>query len=135
MELKDLVGKHILSGVQIGTIKSNDPWYEDAQTISFELDGVTYMAVEDPSDGYRSCMDDLLVTDRKPSTRLPDIEVLATHQDKDSYGSSDDILVIRDIKNGKKILEVGTSNCDDYYPCFICEWIPKNLSVNELIIG
>jgi hypothetical protein len=53
-ELKDFVGKHILSGIEFSTMIRKDYWGEDESVnyIKFTLDGITYLAVEDPDDGY-----------------------------------------------------------------------------------
>ena len=59
MQLNDLVGAHKLSGVdrlyeKVESYSRYDP--DSGEVFRFELDGVTYGAHEDPSDGYRSMM-------------------------------------------------------------------------------
>ena len=48
MELKDLIGLHELSGVDITTEKHSDYYCDDADcsVVKFVLDGKTYKAVE-----------------------------------------------------------------------------------------
>jgi hypothetical protein len=55
VELKDLIGLHTLSAVEAGYIQGKD--HEGCNYLSFILDGKKYTAFEDPSDGYRSCVE------------------------------------------------------------------------------
>lgn len=73
MELLDLVGTHQLSGVETGQMTVEDEWagQQDCQFVKFTLDGVHYMAVEDPDDGYRSRCRDLVVSDKPPRYSFP----------------------------------------------------------------
>jgi hypothetical protein len=131
VELKDLTGKHILSGIEIGKVV-REAWYggtEEPNCVKFTLDGVTYMAVEDPSDGYRSYMEDLVVVEEPCKIRLPDVEVICHMKEDDRY-ERNDVLVFVDALNGKTILELGTANYDDYYPYCVMEYIPENMNCN-----
>jgi len=130
MELKELTGKHILTGVGSGNIKTGDEWNPIVGSFSFKLDGIIYTAIENPSDGYRSMMEKLVVDEHDIDTRLPEIEVVGKMKD-DSSWESNNVLQLIDSKNGKVILEVGTANTADYYPYFVAKWHPKNLAVNE----
>ncbi len=52
-----LIGEHTLDVVDGAIEKFQEyEWRgaEDCQTLTFRLDGVTYTAIEDPDDGYRS---------------------------------------------------------------------------------
>ena len=40
-------------------------------------------------------------------------------------------LELLDCKTGKTVLEVGTENTDDYYPCFVANWSPENMACNQ----
>jgi hypothetical protein len=134
VELVDLVGAHKLTGVDMVTRKYEryKGWgLEDCQFINFALDGATYTAIEDPSDGYRSAMEKLIVSDEKLTNTFAPVDVIASHVDKGEWNDECDILELRDASNGKVVLRVGTSNTDDYYPCFVAEWTPENLSVND----
>ena len=130
IELKTLIGKHILTGVDFETeaVKQWDDCYEDCEVVRFELDGKTYIAMEDPSDGYRSCMKDCKVVDEKPKNVFDGVEVMGIMK-PDGYDKNDTIQFY-DIKSGKIVLEIGTDNYDDYYPCWVGRWTPENLHVN-----
>lgn len=134
MELKDLVGKHLLSGVDITNQRIKESYgdgFEDAQCISFCLDGVVYTAIEDPDDGYRSSMRDIMQTEFvKLNNTFEPQEVMATHRTEGEY-SHDDTLVLTDTTTGKVVLEVGTDNSDDYYPCFVASFTPENMAINK----
>jgi hypothetical protein len=71
VEIKDLVGKHYLSGFDTATEKADKSYNEDFDVVRFVLDGRTYKAIEDPSDGYRSYLEDLIVTDEIISNTFP----------------------------------------------------------------
>lgn len=131
IKLESLVGKHILTGVDTGTIKVKN-WgeMEDANFIRFVVDGVAYMAVEDPSDGYRSSMKSLMISDEKCTNIFPKHIVMGKMKSNSNWGEND-ILELYDINNGRLVLSVGTSNTDDYYPCFEAQFTPENLSINS----
>ena len=133
-ELKNLIGKHFLSGVDRVTVPH---WFISdmmSQVFSFVLDGVTYSALEDPSDGCRSRMEKLLVSDAPVKNTFPPVEVYCTYlTSSDSYEC--DILRMYDAESGELVLEVGTANTDDYYPYFVAMWNPKDLSVNNGGVG
>ena len=97
--------------------------------MKFTLDGITYLVAENPSDGYRSYAEDLEVVDEPCKTPLPNVEVVCTMRE-DRF-REDDVLVFIDALNGKKILEVGTANTNDYYPYCVMEYTPENMSCNE----
>lgn len=137
VELKDLVGKHVLSGVDYFNDKIASGWdderFEDCQVLNFVLDGKGYSAIENPSDGYRSMMREVRVIDPTlVSNRFPPIEVFAVYRDvaRGGYDSAD-LLYLYDIANAKLVLSVGTDRSDDYYPSFIAEFTPENMSTNQ----
>jgi hypothetical protein len=52
----------VLTAVEEGTVPNTDRWSEPTcNTFPFTLDGVTYTAIEDPGDGYRSYCGDFEV--------------------------------------------------------------------------
>lgn len=133
MELKDLCGKHILQGIELGTTTVSD-WCGEktAQYVQFTLDGVTYVAIENPSDGYRSYCRKLAIIDNPCEISLPNIDVICLHRANGvGYYSKSDILEFVDCNNGKTILLVGTNNTDDYYPVCTFEYTPENMSCNK----
>ena len=125
VELQSLTGKHILSGIETGCVG-----YGEANYVKFTLDGVTYLAVEDPEDGYRSYMEDLVIEDSSCKIRLPNIEVVC-HMMEDGRYERNNVLVFVDARNGKTILKIGTENYDDYYPYCVMDYRPENMSCNS----
>lgn len=127
MELKSLVGKHVLSGIERGVKNVNDYWNTECEYIRFCLDGVTYDAVEDPDDGYRSWLRELEVVKDVPKIKLPDCPVICEMSDK--YET--DILIIRDAISKKRVLSIGTDYRDDWYPVCVFNYNPENLWCNQ----
>lgn len=109
--LEDLVGRHYFSGVDF-----------DGNDIIFVLDDIAFVAREDPQDGYRSSMDKLDIYTNVVKNRFESVEVVAK--------LSGDLLSLIDCDNEKEVLRVGTDESDSYYPYFVNEWIPENLSLN-----
>ena len=131
MELNELIGNHILSGVETGVLtKNNYGWEDMCNYIKFTLDGVTYMAVEDPDDGYRSFMEELEISKEPCKVSLPNIEVFCAMMADDRY-KRNDVLLFFDVLSGKEILSVGTESYDDYYPICHLEYHPENMYCNR----
>lgn len=116
MELKELMGLHKLSGVDI-----TNP--DECGVVRFVLDGITYKAVEDPSDGYRSYCNELIVCNESITNNFHPQEVIGKMKDND-------VIQFIDVVTGKIVLEVGTDNLDGYYPYCIMNWNPENLAIN-----
>lgn len=136
MELKDLVGKHDLSGVDMDT-KTIKGWldkYERCQVINFVLDGKTYTAIEDPDDGFRSRMREIAESNIPITNTFPCQKVLARMRDNDE-GEVNDILELIDMQTSEIVLAVGTENTYGYYPCFISEFIPENMGINRGVLS
>lgn len=131
MELKDLVGEHLLSGVDTTTEKyknwSNEE--EDVNVVRFVLDEKTIKAIEDPDDYYRSHCSELIVCEEKVSNTFSPHKVLAKMKENETYSVNDTIQFI-DVITGKIVLEVGTDHTDDYYPYCVMSWHPENLAIN-----
>lgn len=64
MELKDLVGRHKLSGVDYMPSIMEDEFYNCGNDILLCLDGITYLMTEDGDDGWRSYVSRIEVTER-----------------------------------------------------------------------
>jgi len=135
IELASLVGEHQLDAVDMSTtqVKKWSDTLEDANVIRFRLDGKVYTAVEDPSDGYRSSMEKIFVSDDAMNNVFSPVKVVGRINDKGEYHSNDTLELI-DVANGKTILRVGTDNSDDYYPWFVAEWTPGNMAVNSAAV-
>ncbi|NTF69400.1 hypothetical protein [Rhizobium rhizogenes] len=107
---------------------------EDCQVCRFRLDGVVYVAIEDPDDGYRSHMRELIVQEGATMTNVfPAIDVECNYRIENEWNDVDDILEIVDTTTGKIVLEVGTSNTDDYYPSFVASFHPENMATNIVV--
>lgn len=129
MKLCDLAGIHCLSGVETGTdsfVLYSVP--EESNYIKFTLDKTTYMAIEDPDDGYRSYLvDDLKVCDTPCRFQFPPVVVLCRMIETDSR----EVLEFINLVNGKTILLIGTEETDDYYPYCVMEYHPEHIHYNE----
>lgn len=131
MTLKDLVGEHVFTGIELGrTVINRCSYGEDVNYIKFELDNISYIALENPDDGYRSYMNEVKTCNVSPKYKTPPIEILCIYKDEDEYGWKSDLLQLVDKKNGKVFLTVGTRNIDDYYPTCVFDYVPENLAVN-----
>lgn len=134
VEFTDLVGVHKLSGVDETEINVDNWGYSrNANCINFILDNVTYTAIEDESDGYRSSMDKIIVNSVEVKNTFEPVDVLVSYvtEPRDDYYGKCKMLYITDTLNGKTILVVGTENLDDYYPAFVASWMPENMAINE----
>jgi hypothetical protein len=134
VQLDDLLGEHVLTGVDYGETRQVKvyEWRDETESVNvmrFVLDGVTYIAVENPDDGYRSTCRDLEVTQGPVSNTFPGIRVVGKKMDNGTYHAND-VLQLIDAANGNVVLEVGTADADDYYPCCVMSWHPDRLAVN-----
>ena len=133
MKLIDLIGKHAFTGVELGTTERG-VWagrYEKVNSVKFELDGIIYMATENPDDGYRSYMNELEIINEPLKFKIPQMQVVCIHETRDEYSSKSDILSFIDVENGEVFLRIGTENTDDYYPCCLFEYKPENMHYNQ----
>jgi len=129
MGIEELIGRHILTGVDMDAEDIKEEYgdrYESCNVCRFTLDSVTYAAIEDPDDGYRSSMRELVVSPSPTKNEFPPCAVLACLRNK----RNEDILDLIDEVTGKVVLSVGTDNTDDYYPCFVSEYTPENMACN-----
>jgi hypothetical protein len=131
MKLDDLVGRHSLSGVDFESEPGDDcNDYHDSMVCRFVVDDITYAAIEDPSDGYRSAMQDILISKKKIKNKFKPVKVFA-HMAHGKYSCDDKyILEIYDEKTGKLVLEMGTDSSDVYYPSFVANFSPENMVCN-----
>jgi len=130
--LDSLVGEHTLDAVDtfVQSVNTYGTNFEDASVIRFRLDGVTYTAIEDPSDGYRSSMESLFVsTDAEVNNVFPPNRVVGRKKENDQYAVNNTLELV-DAVTGKVVLEVGTDNTDDYYPSFVSAFWPEHMAVN-----
>lgn len=92
----------------------------------FKLDTFVFEAVEDPEDGYRSCMSEVRMADstegliffQTPLARIRVTDQVDRHSDFDGYA-------LVDIEDGHVWLSFGTEDVGDYYPSFTFYYSPK----------
>ena len=125
MRLEDLKGEHMFSGVDY------TEGYE-AINIMFCLDGVTYIAEEDPDDGYRSYMKELRISEIPCKNSFEPERVFCEYTEKGNYDGDSDILIIKNPITENVILKIGTENVCDYYPSCVMEYHPENMQCNTL---
>lgn len=137
VDFTTLVGEHDFTGADSTSVRLEDWGFtEVADRLSFVLDGVTYTATENPSDGYRSSLDSLIVGGEVENTFAP-VRVRAEYLTVRvyegtgyTYTTQCDILRLVDVANGLPILEVGTDNNDDYYPSCVLWFDPAAMAIN-----
>ena len=132
VDLGSLCGMHSLDAVDRFSeyIQGWSGSYENCQVMRFRLDGVVYTAIEDPKDGYRSALENIYISHDPMTNVFPKITVFIQYR-KQEKGRTDDVLECVDVRNGKTVLEVGTARTDDYYPCFVNNFYPENMSLND----
>jgi len=136
MELKDLAGTGILTGCDYSeeSIRNLCGRLENCSVFRFCLNGVVYIAVEDPDDGYRSSMKELAEGDGVAlKNTFEGVHVDCVYQDKTTgyYSQECDILRLVDAETGEVVLEVGTDRTDDYYPSFVGSFNPEAMVINQ----
>lgn len=118
-------GKHILGGVSYGNDKNG------FSMTQFILDGVSYDAVCDPDDGYRSSLGGVYLSEEQCPKNLPNIrvEIKETGPDLKNGTDIDGIVFIIDDKRKprKPILLIGTDHNDNWYPSCVMNYTPENL--------
>lgn len=126
ISLKDLVGPHLLQGVDTPTVGE----HKLADWIRFKLGGQVYYARED-GDGYRSYLDRIEETDAQVEHTFRGVKVIGRmkteRRDEADYSGDWDVLQLVSVKTGKVVLECGTSNCSDYYPSWEVGFWPEHL--------
>lgn len=129
-QLEDLAGRHILTGYGYDYGPGDeDSWIDDdVYLFYFTLDGATYVAREDPQDGYCSSMD-LMIADSLPAvyTNIPPVEVDC----RMGTEGQEELLIMTDVISNLTVLMVGTDDYDDYYPCFTSYVAPDNFYYNR----
>lgn len=134
-DLQDFHGKVMkLEGVDECTesVKQWEGNFENCSAIRFKLDGVVYVAIEDPNDGYRSYLGELKVDTKEITNAFTGVEVKGVYKEQsEEYFQSCDILTLVDTTTNEVVLSVGTDNNDDYYPWFVAQFNPAAMSVNK----
>lgn len=86
----------------------------------FRIGDLTFEAIEDEYDGYRSMMSTLCIVDNIRPTFSEEVTIGTEYGHTLVLTTNDDNVVLR----------VGTDYHDDYYPVFVFGWNPNNLSEN-----
>jgi hypothetical protein len=96
------------------------PFY-GVDNYSFKIGEDVFEALEDESDGYRSCLGSVEVKDAEGLIffETPIVQVTLSAKD-DGYFEGH---VLTD-QNGHEWLHIGTENYDDYYPSFVFRYEP-----------
>lgn len=95
----------------------------------FKLDDEIYEAIENPDDGYRSMLEEIkpiseeeaeqnLIFFQNPVDTVKIVDISDTSFTGYELVSTDD---------GHVWLRVGTDSVDDYYPCCIIEYTPREM--------
>jgi hypothetical protein len=128
VEFEELVGEHWLSGV--ARYVDADYGYDgdDADVLLFVLDGKTYLAHENPEDGYRSDVGYFVELSGKAKKTMVPIKVRAEVYEGDDEGR---FLNLIDVANNEIILSVGTETYDSYYPQFVAQFMPEKMAINQ----
>ena len=132
MELKDLVGEHILDAVDYSNaqVKMRGEKFEMCQVMRFRLDGKVYTVTEDPDDGNRSSMREITVGDWPMSNAFPGRRVVGVYLKNKSYVYDSDILELIVKDTGETVITVGTDYNDDCYPSFVANFRPEAMALN-----
>lgn len=90
---------------------------------TFKLDDKIWEAVEDPNDGYRSCLEDIkLVNKGSVATGIyfqQPIAIVKVIESSEIHGYE-----LVDVELPHTWLTFGTDNSDKYYPCFCFYYAP-----------
>jgi hypothetical protein len=132
VSMDEFIGEHVLSGVDFDTtmIEAWGDEFEQAEVMRFRLDGVIFAAIEDPDDGYRSCLGGFEVSDAKMGNIFEGVNVIGRIRTKGEYGDDDEVIEFIDCVTGLLVLEAGTTSVDAYYPCYCARFSPENMAIN-----
>lgn len=90
--------------------------------LKFRIGNLTFEAIEDESDGYRSSLSEVKwVEDNLRPTFREDVQITA----------DDDYFYVTSLITEKVILSIGTDYTDSYYPCFRFGYNPSAISSYE----
>ena len=110
-----------------------DYYGADDATKEFNVDGIVFKVLEDPNDGYRSCLGVIEYGEKSDSIffRQPLGKVkIEVYEGRNSEYSSHDVgYQLVDVEDGHVWLEFGTDNTDDYYPYFVFRHTPKAFEI------
>ena len=97
----------------------------------FRVDEIIFKVLEDPNDGYRSCLGVIeygnqssAIFFRKPIAKVRIETYDALSRDEDEWSGACQGYRFIDVQTGHVWLEFGTDNTDDYYPYFVFRHTP-----------
>lgn len=132
VEMSSIVGDHMLSGCDYGDVTVVEAYSglgnsDVCNRIRFKLGDWVYVCIENPDDGYRSCMRELY---RIPFAKSGMTNVFESMPVEIEYienrgGASVEIIEIRYRK--LLVIQAGTDRSDDYYPSFVGLFQPEAL--------
>lgn len=91
---------------------------------AFKLDDTVFEAIENPDDGYRSMLDSVEVKD-PTGLIFFSVPVARVKVEKVEDSRMFTSYVLRGL-DGHAWLDIGTSDVDDYYPCFVFSYSPRS---------
>ena len=126
IELCDFIGKHFIGGVEFDE-------YLRANRMTLVIDDIPFGFIEDEDDGYRSMLDCIEISDAVVKNTFDKVLL------KWTIDPGEDILFayslgVKDMREEKACVRVGTDLVDSYYPTFLDYWAPENyISLNDMI--
>ncbi len=105
-----------------------DYYGADSGHHSFKIDNIAFKVLEDPNDGYRSCLGVIEYGEQNDSIFFssPIAKVrIEKFQESTEYGNENEGYRLVDVEDGHVWLAFGTDHCDDYYPMFVFTHTPK----------
>jgi hypothetical protein len=109
-----------------------DYYGADGGENEFKIDGIVFKVLEDPEDGYRSCLGTIEYSAASNGIFFPNpvarvrIEAYEDEPRGEEYstGTCEGYKLV-DVNDGHIWLEFGTDNTNDYYPYFVFRHMPK----------
>lgn len=100
-------------------------------TVQFAADRITgesttYIAVQDPDDGYRSSMKCLITSKAELRNKFKPCEVLGS-----VMADHSDVTEFVDVHTKKVVLEFGTNHDDSWYPTYVANFDPTAMHANK----
>lgn len=129
VELAHFNSTHTLSGVEIHETVNEDN--EIYTTLSIILNDAVYTFIEDPQDGKRSRLGEVILDEVLTlSDTFEEQSVSGEFIDDGSYEYG---IKFHNMRTGEIIIHVGTIDIEDTYPSFICDYFPENLDIHANI--
>ena len=100
----------------------------DGADNTFKIDNIAFKVLEDPNDGYRSCLGVIEYGEQNSSiffhSSIARVRIEKFHESTE-YGHENEGYRLIDIEDEHVWLEFGTNHYDDYYPMFVFSHFPK----------